>query len=73
VIRDKCTGKYAFIEYDKWEDREQVLFSFLLLTNTFIFTMRGSQHELKDKGNDGKKRQSEWQIRGKEQHPILLL
>jgi RNA recognition motif. (a.k.a. RRM, RBD, or RNP domain) len=29
VIRDKRTGKYAFIEYDKWEDREQVLFSFL--------------------------------------------
>jgi peptidyl-prolyl cis-trans isomerase-like 4 len=28
VIRDKCTGKYAFIEYDKQEDREQVLFFF---------------------------------------------
>jgi RNA recognition motif. (a.k.a. RRM, RBD, or RNP domain) len=29
VIRDKHTGEYAFIEYDKQEDGEQVLFSFL--------------------------------------------
>jgi hypothetical protein len=35
--------------------------------------MQGSQHELKDKGNDGKKRRSEWQIRGEEQHPVLIL
>jgi hypothetical protein len=34
--------------------------------------MQGSQHGLKDK-KDGKKRQSEWQIRGEEQHPILIL
>jgi RNA recognition motif. (a.k.a. RRM, RBD, or RNP domain) len=29
VIRDKHTGKYTFIEYDKLEDGEQVLFSVL--------------------------------------------
>jgi hypothetical protein len=34
--------------------------------------MQGSQHKLEDKKNDGKKRWSEWQIRGKEQHPILI-
>jgi hypothetical protein len=35
--------------------------------------MRGSQHKLRDKGNDGKKRQSEWRIRGEEQHSVLIL